>query len=183
MLFCWRCNPSLTNLKKLCLHWMRIRHLISPLKWMFAVFFLLAQICICYRGCKLPICTRGANRLSFFYACNFYNLYITNFFNHLTRIFNWWPHGWEAQRTSTAIMTAFPMITLGLTITHKSLLPPSCLGNKVARIIRIEHRRILTKMFGQAVRRFTTSAVRASHYAEGPGQVLNLLQFNSLFQM
>ncbi|KAK3538994.1 hypothetical protein QTP86_023594 [Hemibagrus guttatus] len=26
-------------------------------------------------------------------------------------------------------------------------------------------------MLGQAVRRFTTSAVRASHYAEGPGQV------------
>nr|ADO28308.1 mitochondrial cytochrome c oxidase subunit 7c [Ictalurus furcatus] len=27
-------------------------------------------------------------------------------------------------------------------------------------------------MLGQAVRRFTTSAVRASHYAEGPGQNL-----------
>ncbi|KAL0979747.1 hypothetical protein UPYG_G00189070 [Umbra pygmaea] len=27
-------------------------------------------------------------------------------------------------------------------------------------------------MLGQAVRRFTTSAVRASHYTEGPGQNL-----------
>lgn len=37
-------------------------------------------------------------------------------------------------------------------------------------------------MLGQAVRRFTTSAVRASHYGEGPGQVFNLLQFHQLFQ-
>ncbi|KAK3514565.1 hypothetical protein QTP70_021620, partial [Hemibagrus guttatus] len=33
-------------------------------------------------------------------------------------------------------------------------------------------RKYRCNMLGQAVRRFTTSAVRASHYAEGPGQNL-----------
>lgn len=33
-------------------------------------------------------------------------------------------------------------------------------------------------MLGQAVRRFTTSAIRASHYAEGPGQVPSSLSLS-----
>lgn len=58
--------------------------------------------------------------------------------------------------------------------------PPQC----IASFYRLQYRKVghrvalrrnkTVAMLGQAVRRFTTSAVRSSHYAEGPGKVTSV---------
>lgn len=49
----------------------------------------------------------------------------------------------------------------------------ACSNRKVGHNVALRRNKTIT-MLGQAVRRFTTSAVRSSHYAEGPGKVISV---------
>lgn len=50
----------------------------------------------------------------------------------------------------------------------------ACSNRKVGLSVALRKYQTIA-MLGQAVRRFTTSAVRSSHYAEGPGKVISVV--------
>lgn len=67
--------------------------------------------------------------------------------------------------------TTFPMWCSGLSVPHNPLRRSNaCSRKKVGLSVALRENKTVA-MLGQAVRRFTTSAVRSSHYAEGPGKV------------
>uniref|UniRef100_A0A3B5JX31 Cytochrome c oxidase subunit 7C, mitochondrial n=1 Tax=Takifugu rubripes TaxID=31033 RepID=A0A3B5JX31_TAKRU len=64
------------------------------------------------------------------------------------------------------------MCRSGLLLPHNALRrSTACSNKKVGHNVALRRNTTIT-MLGQAVRRFTTSAVRSSHYAEGPGKNL-----------
>lgn len=72
------------------------------------------------------------------------------------------------------IWTTFPMCKSGLLLPHNALRrSTACSNRKVGHNVTLRRNKTIT-MLGQAVRRFTTSAVRSSHYAEGPGKVISV---------
>lgn len=72
--------------------------------------------------------------------------------------------------------TTFPICHSGLWLPHNALCRSIARYNRKVghRVDLRRHKNIA--MLGQAVRRFTTSAVRSSHYAEGPGKVISCFE-------
>lgn len=67
------------------------------------------------------------------------------------------------------------MCRSGLSLPHNPLRRSCACGNrKVGHSVALRENKTIA-MLGQAVRRFTTSAVRSSHYAEGPGKVISVV--------